>query len=92
MTILVYLGHPAHFHLFKECMKNLQARSHKVVIVIKSKDVLERLLIDSGLPYVKITNNQTNNAGIKRYTGFFKRLLSLAKISRKHKEIGRAHV
>ena len=46
MTLLVYLGHPAHFHLFKETIKNLQAKAVKVVIVIKSKDVLEKLLID----------------------------------------------
>jgi len=54
MTVLVYLGHPAHFHLFKESIKNLKAKSHKVVIVIKSKDVLEKLLVDSDLPYINI--------------------------------------
>lgn len=44
MKILFYLGHPAHFHLFKESIKILKSRSHDIVIVIKKKDILEDLL------------------------------------------------
>lgn len=77
MTVLVYLGHPAHFHLFKETIKNLQAKAVKVVIVIKSKDVLEKLLIDSKLPYLNISD--ANNKG-SAYKNFAKRLYNLAKI------------
>ena len=82
MTVLVYLGHPAHFHLFKETIKNLQAKAVKVVIVIKSKDVLEKLLIDSGLPYLNISD--ANNKG-SAYKNFAKRLYNLAKIVRAEK-------
>jgi predicted glycosyltransferase len=82
MTVLVYLGHPAHFHLFKETIKNLQAKAVKVVIVIKSKDVLEKLLIDSGLPYFNISD--ANNKG-SAYKNFAKRLYNLAKIIRAEK-------
>jgi len=82
MTLLVYLGHPAHFHLFKETIKNLQARSVKVVIVIKSKDVLEKLLADSKLPYLNISD--ANNKG-SAYKNFAKRLYNLAKIIRANK-------
>jgi hypothetical protein len=82
MTLLVYLGHPAHFHLFKETIKNLQAKSIKVVIVIKSKDVLEKLLIDSKLSYINISEgNIKGNA----YKNFGKRLYNLSKIIRKNK-------
>jgi len=82
MTVLVYLGHPAHFHLFKETIKNLQAKAVKVIIVIKSKDVLEKLLTDSGLPYLNISD--ANNKG-STYKNFAKRLYNLAKIIRAEK-------
>jgi len=81
MSVLVYLGHPAHFHLFKETIKKLRDRSEKVVIVIKSKDVLEQLLKDAGLPYINI-----DNAGKRSpYKDFATRLLKLRRIIQKEK-------
>src|ERR1017187_2181384 len=77
--ILVYLGHPAHFHLFKETIKYFQGNAVKVVIVIKSKDVLEQLLIDSKLPYLNISDASAKG---NAYVNFFKRLNRLAKIIR----------
>ena len=84
MTILVYLGHPAHFHLFKETIKQLQAKAVKVVIVIKSKDVLEKLLIDSKLPYLNISDANNKGSAIKNFT---KRLYNLSKIIRAEKPL-----
>ena len=54
MHLLIYLGHPAHFHLFKGVIKEMQRREHKVSILIKKKDVLEDLLKESGYPYTNI--------------------------------------
>lgn len=54
MKILFHLGHPAHFHLFKNVIKNLQNNSHEIIILIKTKDVLEELLIESGIEYLNI--------------------------------------
>lgn len=85
MTVLVYLGHPAHFHLFKESIKNLQAKSHKVVIVIKSKDVLEKLLIDSHLPYINIAPKLKKNGKVALYVSLIKRIATLTKIILKYK-------
>ena len=85
MTVLVYLGHPAHFHLFKESIKNLQAKSHKVVIVIKSKDVLEKLLIDSHLPYINIAPKLKKNGKFALYVSLIKRIATLTKIILKYK-------
>ena len=48
------MGHPAHFHLFKHTIKNLQEKGIKVSVVISEKDILENLLIDHGMDYVKI--------------------------------------
>ena len=54
MNILIQLSHPAHFHLYKNIAKNLMADGHKVFVLIKTKDILEDLLKQSGLPYYNI--------------------------------------
>ena len=54
MKFLFYLGHPAHFHLFKNVIGTLKERGHQVNVLIKKKDILEVLLENSGLSYVNI--------------------------------------
>jgi uncharacterized protein len=85
MTALIYLGHPAHFHLFKEPIKHLQNNKHTVIIVIKTKDILEQLLIDSKLPYINVFEDKKKEGTIALYFAFFKRLYALAKLIRTHK-------
>ncbi len=51
MNYLIYLGHPAHFHLFKNIIRNLQTNGHHVSILIKKKDILEDLLGRSNILY-----------------------------------------
>lgn len=54
MNILIQLSHPAHYHLFKGVAHQLMADGHQVHILIKTKDILEELLKNSGLPYSNI--------------------------------------
>jgi len=54
MNILIQLSHPAHFHLYKNVANGLIADGHQVLFVIKTKDILEQLLQNAGLPYVNI--------------------------------------
>jgi len=54
MKILFYLGHPAHFHLFKNVIRVLSDKGHEIDILIKKKDILEDLLQRSGLKYHNI--------------------------------------
>jgi len=54
MNYLIYLGHPAHFHLFKNTIKALGDTGHNVSILIKKKDILEDLLRRSGMNYQNI--------------------------------------
>jgi hypothetical protein len=54
MNILIQLSHPAHFHLYKKVAKNFMNDGHKVFILIKTKDILEDLMKQSGLPYYNI--------------------------------------
>ena len=52
--ILFAINHPAHYHLFKNCAKILESRGFKVLFTIKSKDVLENLLVEDRIEYVNI--------------------------------------
>lgn len=54
MRILFQLGHPAHFHLFKNTIADLQRDGHQTFILIRKKDILEDLLKASGMDYVNI--------------------------------------
>lgn len=51
MKILVYLHHPAHFHLFRFTIRTLKKNGHQVTIVATKKDVLEELLQAEGWEY-----------------------------------------
>ena len=52
--LLIYLGHPAHFHLFKNLVKEFEAKGHEVLIVIKTKDILEELCRSEDWDYVNV--------------------------------------
>lgn len=54
MIVLFQLGHPAHFHLFRKTIENLNKDGHQTYILIKKKDILEDLLKEAGLSYVNI--------------------------------------
>ncbi len=54
MRVLFQLGHPAHFHLFKNTIADLQRDGHETFILIRKKDILEDLLKESGMPYINI--------------------------------------
>lgn len=66
MNYLIYLGHPAHFHLFKIAIKNLRKRGHSVSALIKKKDILEELLQRCGMDYENILpeGRKDSKAGI----------------------------
>ena len=66
MSLLFHLGHPAHFHLFKNVIKSLKENGHLVYILIKKKDVLEKLLEESGFKYYNILpkGRKDNKIGI----------------------------
>lgn len=56
MKVLFMISHPAHFHMFRYTIDNLQQHGHEVVNVIRPKDVLEQLCIDANMPFYKVKN------------------------------------
>lgn len=68
MNILVQLSHPAHFHYYRYAIDNWRRDGHKVIVVIKTKDILEELVRRAGLPYININKkaHRGSKVGIVR--------------------------
>ena len=56
MNILLQLSHPAHFHYYHYAMLNWMEHGHKVIVVIKTKDILEQLVKGAGITYYNIND------------------------------------
>ncbi len=74
---LFYLGHPAHFHLFRYVIAGLRGRGHEVRILVKKKDVLEQLLQDCGWGYVNILPQGRKDNKLSIAWGMLKRDMAL---------------
>lgn len=73
MRLQFYLGHPAHFHLFKNIIISLQRKGHDIAVLIKKKDILEDLLKDSGIAYRNILSEGRKDTKIGILIGMLKR-------------------
>ena len=85
MNVLIQLSHPAHFHLYKIVAQNLIDDGHKVLIVIKSKDILEDLLQNAGLPYVNINQHAHRGSKLGILWDMLVREFRIVRLCRKHK-------
>ena len=85
MNILIQLSHPAHFHLYKYIAKNLMADGHKIFILIKTKDILEDLLVQSGLPYYNILKEAHRKSKLGILWDMLVRDWRMLRFVRKHK-------
>ena len=52
--ILIYIAHPRSVHVLRGTIKILRLKGYKIRLLIKSKDVLEELLINDNEPYHNI--------------------------------------
>ena len=85
MNVLIQLSHPAHFHLYKLVAKNLIDNGHKVLFVIKSKDILEQLLQNAGLPYVNINQHAHRGSKFGILCDMLVREWRIVRLCRKHR-------
>jgi len=58
--VMFGMGHPAHFHLFYHTIRILKKKNIQVNIVISEKDILEQLLTEHEMEYVKIAERKKN--------------------------------
>lgn len=85
MRYLFYLGHPAHFHLFKNTIKALEQRNHSVQILIKKKDILEELLTHAAFKYININPQGRADNKLSIAWNLLKRDMQFFKVCRRFK-------
>ena len=85
MNVLIQLSHPAHFHLYKNIARGLMEDGYQVLFVIKSKDILESLLQNAGLPYVNINQHAHRGSKFGVLWDMFVRDWRIIRLCRKHK-------
>ncbi len=83
--LLIYLGHPAHYYLFKHTIKKCLASDLPILVCIKKKDVLEQLLIQEQVPYTNIMHYERNNNIKGILGGIVHRTSSLYKLIKQFK-------
>ena len=82
---LFFLGHPAHYHLFKNIIIQLKLRGHHTKVLIRSKDILEKLCINENLEYVNVLPKVRKNNYISLFLSFIKKYFSISKIIKSYK-------
>ncbi|NDP22638.1 MAG: DUF354 domain-containing protein [Paludibacter sp.] len=85
MKILIYLGHPAQFHFSKNIIHQLQEDGHQVKILLKTKDILEKLVKLNKFEYENIQLQNRRNNQFSILLASFKRTLHVWNIARKFK-------
>jgi len=83
MRIIVTLGHPGHFHLFKNMVKILRHRGHIIKIVATDRGILPRLLDSINSEY-EILDKHRKRMSIKGF-GLVLREYRLIKIMKEFK-------
>jgi hypothetical protein len=85
MKFLIYLGHPAHYHLFKNTLKRLKNEGHQIKILIKKKDVLETLLKADNWEYENILKGERGDKKWQIAISLLKRDWEMLRIVRSFK-------
>ena len=84
-TILFIISHPAHFHLFKNTIHSLEADGYRTIVVIRPKDVLEQLCINSEMDYIKVRERSRTVGKVGIALSLFHKTLEICKIVRREK-------
>ena len=79
MRILVDIGHPAHVHLFKNMIWNLESNGNEVLITVRDKEITRNLLDAYGFKYKCIATHHKTMLG--KMINMFRRTLKLYRIA-----------
>ncbi len=85
MNYIFALGHPAHYHLFKNISNTLKSHGHNVHFVITPKDVLENLLISNKEDYSILARRENKNNLLGKLFKIIKSTRSLIRIAKEKK-------
>lgn len=70
MKIICDIGHPAHVHLFKNALWELERRGHEYLVTTRDKDVALQLLRAYDMPYISFGRHY--NTMSRKIYGMFK--------------------
>ena len=86
MRIAIYLGHPAHFHLFKYAVK-VWGHSHGVIVTYNSKDVLVDLVRswDEDVTIIDLKSERRGNGALSLAGQFVRKEFRLLSALRKQR-------
>lgn len=83
--VLIYLGHPAQYHFFKNSIFLLKKKGSKVKVLIKTKDILEYLLNEDGIDYKNIQSIPRGNSQLSILMAAFRRTFAVVKEAKRIK-------
>lgn len=66
MRILVDIGHPAHVHLFKNLIWEMEKRGHQVLVTAREKDVATQLLKAYNIPFIPVGKKGTGSLNLAK--------------------------
>ncbi|MBR4146464.1 MAG: DUF354 domain-containing protein [Bacteroidales bacterium] len=84
-NVLFYLGHPAQYHFVKNTVVQLKHDGNDVIVLIKTKDILEDLLKEDGVEYVNIQSQPRGNGKLDILIASFRRTKAVLSIAKKFK-------
>jgi predicted glycosyltransferase len=73
MKLLFYFGHPSQYLFLRNTITILKKQGHECDLIIKSKDVLEKLLSENGETYINILPEGRSSGKLGIITGLIKR-------------------
>lgn len=85
MKFLFYIGHPAQYFFLRKSIADLKSSGHIVLIIIKTKDILEEVLSEDGFNYINILPSVRGNSKIAILVSLFVRIFRLFPIIVKEK-------
>lgn len=81
--VLIYLGHPAQYHFFKNTIRILKEnKDTDIKLLIKTKDILEDLCQEDGIDYENIQPSFRNNNKYSILFASLKRTFKVYRIAR----------
>lgn len=88
MKYLFQLNHPAHYHLFKNSIKELKERGHEVLILGRKKDLLEDLLKNENFSMIETKKGKSFFEKLKYNSKANNEILDFCKINKPDLIIG----
>ena len=79
MKIAIYVGHPTQYHFFRHTIAALKSKGHKILLLVKTKDILIELLDYYREEYINVLPSDRTDSTWGIMIGLLKREVQLFK-------------